>query len=106
MSEIWYDSNDNTVKAVYSGRYSGTVWADAGYLNYRDAGPLAGGFLPGAVIEFDGRGVPSVVTPAPPPTPPEPTPRELREAALAAKFRARTATTDEVQEFLVSRLNL
>lgn len=104
--EIWYDSNDNTVKAVYSGRYTGTAWADAGYVSYQDAAPLAAGFLPGAVIEFDGRGIPSVVTPAPPPEPPEPTPRELREAELAVKFRARTATNDEVQEFLVSRLEL
>ncbi|HEU0021672.1 MAG TPA: hypothetical protein VFR55_08380 [Dehalococcoidia bacterium] len=101
--EIWYDLATMEVKAVYSDTYTGNVWADAGYLSHRSPAALTGDLLPGAVIEFDQDGEPVVVTPAPPPVPPVPTARELREAELVAKFRTRTATLPEIQEYLVSR---
>lgn len=104
--EIWYDPADNTVKAVYSETYTGSVWSDLGYLSRQAPGSNVGAFLPGAVIDLPEGEDPVVVTPAPPPTPPEPTARELRLAELAGKLRGRTATTNEIQEYLVSRLEL
>ena len=38
--EIWYEPTNGQVMAVYSSRYSGSVWQDAGYLEAESAQAL------------------------------------------------------------------
>jgi hypothetical protein len=96
MAEIWYDSDTMEVEAVYSGRYTGTAWADRGYTVYADDQRLPRGITPGAVIDFDRDGKPVVVTPAPEPEPPPRT----RLDDLHDKLAADTITDAELREML------
>ena len=95
--EIWHDPVTKEVKAVYSDRYTGRVWSDAGWVAFQnDTRRVPRDLKPGAIADFTGA-EPVVVTPAPPPVP---TADELRIAELKVKLADDTITERELIELL------
>ena len=93
--EIWYNLVTLEVKAVYSDRYTGSVWQDAGWVNFEnDTVLVPRDLMPGAIANFDGS-EPIVTTPAPVPIP---DPREVRIKGLIAKLKVDTITDVELRE--------
>ena len=95
--EIWHDPVTKEVKAVYSDRYSGRAWVDAGWVTFRnDTTRVPRDLNPGAIADFTGP-EPVVTTPAPPRVP---TSDELRIAELQVKLADDTITERELIELL------
>jgi len=95
--EVWYDIRTKEVKAIYTGRYTGKVWQDAGYVSFsNDDRQIDRDLIPGAIVDFSG-GAPIVVTPAPIPPPDS---KAIRLEELRAELSTGTITLDGIKEMM------
>ena len=93
--EVWYDALTKEVKAVYSDRYTGRAWADAGWLPFRnDTRRVPRDLNPGAIADFSGS-EPVVTVPA---LPKPPDPKRVRIGELEVKIGDDSITFDEMKE--------
>ena len=88
--EVWFDPATNEVKAVYSHRYSGTVWQAAGWQNREFPGlEVPRDLIPGARVDLSGLVPVVTVSAPPPPLDPQAVRRETaRQRLIAADVQA------------------
>ena len=101
--EVWYDPATMEVKAVYSDRYTGRVWTDAGWVTFQnDTRRVPRDLGQGAIADFTGP-EPIVITPTPIIPPPV---TDLRLQELYMKLAGDNITDAEIRELLRLERNL